>query len=138
MNGKGSELIRIPINSAVSRYEWSLSPDGSQIAISAAGERENTIRVFSLPGGTSREVTVRGWNRVGGSSWAADGKGWFVSSQSAGSEALLHVDKEGRSRVLWKQPASNAGLWGIPSPDGRYLAFPASTSTSNAWMIENF
>ena len=27
---------------------------------------------------------------------------------------------------------------GFPSPDGRYLAFPANTFSSNVWMIENF
>ena len=33
---------------------------------------------------------------------------------------------------------THGGIWGIPSPDGRYLAFPVVFWTSNAWLIEGF
>jgi serine/threonine protein kinase len=137
LQGKGKELARTDLKPGDRNYYWDLSPDGLQIAIST-GSAQDRIRVLSLAGGASREVVVHGWDHLSSDSWSADGKGWFVSGQSAGSEALLHVDQDGHAKVLWQQPISYGGLWAIPSPDGRYLAFPASTSTGNAWMIENF
>jgi hypothetical protein len=29
-------------------------------------------------------------------------------------------------------------MWGIPSPDGRYLAIEGYVTNSNVWMVEGF
>jgi eukaryotic-like serine/threonine-protein kinase len=139
LQGKGQELARIEINPSVRDYWWDLSPNGSQIVFTTAAE-QGRIRILSLTERTSSEVQIvaAGWSDLMGAGWSADGKGWFVTGRSGGSEALLHVDQDGHAQVLWQQPISNGGLWAVPSPDSRYLAFPASTSTCNAWMIENF
>jgi serine/threonine protein kinase len=138
LRGKGKELVRIDIEPTVVRYHWTLSPDGSQIAFSTESREESRIHPLSLVGGPSREILVKGWI-AGAREWSMPvGTGWFSTGRSAGSEALLHIDPQGQASVLWQQPISPAGLWAIPSPDGRHLAFPASTFSSNAWMIENF
>lgn len=62
--------------------------------------------------------------------------------QARPENTLLFVDLRGLPQVLWRQPSfipwTAGGTWGIPSPDGRYVAFLASTLSGNAWMLENF
>jgi len=131
IRGKGRELARIePSAPASSQYDWALSPDGSKIV----GNIEGTNRLWVLPlsgGGPKQEVVVKGWSRLQSPTWSADGQGWYVGSYSP--LCLLYVDQKGQARVL-----SRIADGGSPSPDGRYLAFPAYTLSSNAWMIENF
>jgi hypothetical protein len=50
---------------------------------------------------------------------------------------LMYVDLQGKSLVLWKEPGG-LQTWGVPSPDGRYLAIEGFTLNSNIWMMENF
>jgi len=139
LRGKGPELTSIEIDPSVrTEYYWELSPDGSQIAIMTATSA-NRIRILSVAEKTSRDVEIvaPGWSGFS-DKWSADGNGWFVTAHSAASEVLLHVDEQGRATVLREQPMSVGGLWVIPSPDGRYLAFPVETSSGNAWLIEKF
>jgi serine/threonine protein kinase len=130
IRGKGRELARTELSAPTSQYDWNLSRDGSQIV----GVIEGTNRLWVLPlsgGGPKQEVVVKGWSRLTSPIWSTDGQGWYVRSMSPPS--LLYVDQKGQARVL-----SREAEWGSPSPDGRYLAFPAFTYSSNAWMIENF
>jgi Tol biopolymer transport system component len=138
LQGKGQEIANIEMDPSIRDYSWNLSPDGSQIVFTTAAE-QGRIRILSLAKGTSNEVQIiaPGWSDLM-AGWSADGKGWIVTGHSGESEALLHIDGQGHASLLWQQPISRGGLWAIPSPNGRYLAFPASTSTSNAWMIDNF
>jgi hypothetical protein len=55
---------------------------------------------------------------------------------SAGN-ILLHVDMNGGSTELWRQPGSGR-VWAIPSRDGKHLAIYGSTRDSNVWLLENF
>jgi Tol biopolymer transport system component len=138
IKGKGRELTGVDFGPAAANYFWDLSPDGSSVALVMPDGRKDRIRIVSLTGGASRDVTVDGWSNLeGGPHWSADGKGWFCSSQSEAKEVLLYVNLEGHAQVLWRQ-ASGGGIYGMQSPDGRYLAFGAWTKGSNAWMIENF
>jgi len=46
-------------------------------------------------------------------------------------------DLPGKATVLWE----SKGLlnnFGVPSPDGRYLAIMVPTETNDAWLLENF
>lgn len=52
-------------------------------------------------------------------------------------ERLLHVQRDGASQVLWSQSAAGFGIWGIPSPDGRYIATFQGKASANVWMAEN-
>jgi Tol biopolymer transport system component len=99
-------------------------------------ERESRIRILSLVGGM-RDVVVNGWNGFQSLDWSADGKGLYASSQSPQAATLLYSDLEGHAQVLWRRDGIFK-TWGIPSPDGRHLAFVEWTSANNIWMIENF
>jgi hypothetical protein len=65
--------------------------------------------------------------------------GWFIASKTpSNGEYLLHVDPRGESQVLFEQPTDGRNTWGIPSPDGKHLAFLRWTTSSNVWMIDDF
>ena len=115
-----------------------LSPDGSMLALSSAGEAEIHIRLLSLSGGLDREIAVKGWRTLTGLNWALDGKGLYVGSHSPPGSTLLYVDLTGNARVLWQYKAGRGAMWGLPSPDGRYLAILGDVTNSNAWMLEGF
>ena len=122
---------------AAPNFAWGLSPDGTVFAIAKHNEPEIHIRLLSLSAGSNREITVKGWSNIIGLDWSPDGKGIYCWSASVQSGTLLYVDLEGNARVLWQEKGSYDG-WGIPSPDGRYLAILASAANSNVWMLEGF
>jgi hypothetical protein len=135
VKGRGPEMLRVATKPGF-RYNWDVSPDGSQVAISfPAGE--NRIRVFPLAG-APRDVVVNGWYGFdSGPDWSSDGKGFYVSSLSPTGVTLLYINLNGEAVALWEQ---KGGLhaWGLPSLDGRRLAILGYTMDSNIWLLENF
>jgi DNA-binding winged helix-turn-helix (wHTH) protein/Tol biopolymer transport system component len=136
--GRGPELVRIPVNADVESPNLDLSPDGKSIAFLSLSTFAGKIRVISVLDGSQRDVEVKGWNQLNHIDWAADGKGWYVSSEMALSTTLLYVDLNGNPTILLREPGLFTETWGIPSPDGKHLAFLHSTSGNNAWMLEGF
>jgi hypothetical protein len=97
------------------------------------------LRLLSLTGGSDREITVKEWPGITGLYWSPDGKRIYCGSVSPqGSGALLSVDLAGNAKVLWQHEVAGPALWGIPSPDGRYLAIGAPARNSNIWTLEGF
>jgi Tol biopolymer transport system component len=136
--GRGKVLRTIEKDPSVYDAAGVLSPDGTTFAFSQRGEAEIHVRLLSLSGGSDREITVKGWPNINGLGWAPDGKAFCVGSVSPHARTLLHVDLQGNARVLWQFKGSQAAFWGLPSPDGRYLAIRNSTRESNVWMLEGF
>jgi Tol biopolymer transport system component len=152
VRGRGRELTRFDIDPAdEATYVWDLSPDGTRVAILKYSE--GRIRVLSWSRRqASQEILVKGWNNLQSLDWAADGKGLFASSLRPGSSALLHLDLQGNSHLLWEQKGSTSPAgrpwdqpfagpsapWAVPSPDGRHLAIYQWSVSSNMWMMENF
>jgi len=139
LKGRGKVLRTIEEDPSHHYYEgWmGLSPDGSTVAISPRGEPEIHIGLFSLSGGSDHEITVKGWPNMTGLYWSPDGRGLYCGSVSPRDSALLYVDLKGNARVLWQYKALNTTqFWGVPSPDGRYLAIMGNISNSNVWMVQ--
>jgi len=122
---------------------WSLSPDGSTLAI-ASSIPDGVIQLVSLPMKTTREIKIRDWPRFAssprpeqtGMDWAADGKGLFFTADIQPSgRSLLYVNLQGDARILIKR--SNIH-WAIPSPDGHYLALNTFSTARNVWFVEDF
>ena len=90
---------------------------------------------MSLAVGSDRVITVKGWPNSTSLNWSADGKGFYFSSDSPQGTTLLYADLKGNARVLWK---GGGAVWGVPSPDGRYLAIRADLANSNVWSLEGF
>lgn len=137
LTGSG-KMLRTMEDPTDPTYGSALSPDGSTAAISRLGEAEIHIRLLSLSGGSDLEIAVHGWPNLTNLDWAADGKGFYCGSQSPQASTLLYVDLKGNARVLWQYKGGGGYIWGIPSPDGRYLALGGAVRNSNAWMLEGF
>ena len=140
VNGRGKELTRINLWYPSDYYSWGLSRDGSRLAFVQPLIREGRIRIISLPGGAAREIYVKGWNYLSRLSWAADATGLFIGRHPISGSTLLYVDLRGRSDVLWQQGEipGTPRTWGVPSPDGRHLAFVDYTADTNVWILQNF
>jgi serine/threonine protein kinase len=137
LKSRGKVLRAIDTDPTAS-YNLALSPDGSRFAISRGGEAEIHIRLLSLPGGADREITVKGWPNLTGLDWSPDGKGLYCGSVSPQARTVLYVNVEGNARVLWQYKGAGGEIWGVPSPDGRYLAILGEVTNSNVWMVEGF
>ena len=122
---EGRELARIESDPAVYRT-WSLSPDGSRLAVPGADPREGSIKLLSTTGGPASDLIVKRWGGVSEVDWAPDGKSLYVGCVTLRGAALLHVDLKGRADLLWQQKGK-ADTCGRPSPDGRFLAIAAWT-----------
>jgi len=82
---------------------------------------------------------VKGWPNALGLDWSSSSKGLYVGSVSPQNRTLLYVDLKGNAHVLWQFKGRGTGrVWGVPSPDGRYLAILGSVNSSNVWMLEGF
>jgi Tol biopolymer transport system component len=129
-----------PSASAYDYYAAALSPDGSTFALSREYQPEIHIRLLSLSGGSDREITVKSWPGVSMRSlyWSPDGKGLYCGSLAFRGPTILYVDLKGNARVMWQFKGSAAPTWGVPSPNGRYLAMRNTLTTSNMWMLEGF
>jgi eukaryotic-like serine/threonine-protein kinase len=141
LKGRGKVLRTIEIDPSAGPNPSDasgLSPDGSTFANSRRGEAEIHIRLLSLSGGSDREITVKGWPNIYGLDWSPDGKGFYCGTVSPQARTLLYVDLEGNAQVLWQYKAAGGEIWGVPSPDGRYLAIQGEVTNSNVWMVERF
>jgi hypothetical protein len=141
LKGRGKVLRTIEsshTDPSDTNYASGLSFDGSTFAITRLGEAEIRIRLLSLSGGSDREITVKGWPSVTDLDWSSDGKGFYCGSQLPQGGTLLYVDLMGNARMLWQYKGGGGEIWGIPSPDGRYLAIRAPVANSNVWMVEGF
>jgi Tol biopolymer transport system component len=133
VKGKGREIYR---DDHLGNFD--LSPDGKWIAIlSGSGSETKIILRSTAAGAVVREIPVRGMTKVLTMDFAQDGKGFFLADGSATEVRELYLDLDGKVSVLWRQPPGHS-IWGIPSPDGKYLALVLWTDESNVYMVENF
>jgi eukaryotic-like serine/threonine-protein kinase len=137
LKGRGKLLRTIDTDPTVT-YTVQLSPDGATFAVSRLGEAEIHIRLLSVSGGSDREIRVKGWPNLTGLDWSADGKGFYCGSASPQACTFLYVDLEGNAHVLCQFKGVRGDIWGVPSPDGRYLAILGEVTNSNVWMVEGF
>jgi Tol biopolymer transport system component/DNA-binding winged helix-turn-helix (wHTH) protein len=134
--GQGAQMFQIK-DELPQLYNWSLSPDGSTLAIAKGkwGNEEPRIRLVSLTGGPERWIAVHGWPGIAGLDWAADSKGFWAATTGDNENALLHLDLEGNIRIVWHPKDVRVG-WAIPSRDGKYLALHVRSSSANVWMLD--
>ena len=141
LKGDGTQLYQIT-NDLPQFYNWSLSPDGSTLAIGkwTGAAEEPRIRLVSLTGGREKWLTIQGLTGsgvtgLGSFDWAADSKSLWITSVGEDQNALVNVDLQGRAHVAWR-PNKMTVYWAIPSRDGRYLALHVGSTSANAWMLE--
>ena len=131
---KGREIYR---DSAVKFAGPDVSPDAKWLATPSG--TKIILRSFAT-GAVVREIAVHGatsaMNLVN-LDYAADGKGFFASQTTPTETRQLYVDLSGKASVLWRQSGKST-VWGIPSPDGKYLAMMVYTDDSNVYTLDDF
>jgi len=139
VHGKGAEIQRVDVKSLV--VDWSVSPDGTRIAIGDSGSG-GWIRILTIADGKLASLPHRvTWGSVERVTWAADGKHIFVTAWSneipGQHQAILSVDLEGHAQVI--EVAGAGWLQDLrASPDGHYLAYTKRNTESNVMLLENF
>ena len=117
--------------------DWGVSPDGSTIAIAVHDPANPGIRLirFATPGSAAQitDIPVRGFGNIRGTSWAPDSRGFYVQTAMDRGHALLYVDRSGTIKLLRK---TDFVTWGVPSRDGKKLAFVDLSPYTNIWMAQ--
>ena len=136
IHGQPSQILQMK-DELPQFFNWTLSPDGSTLAIckAIAGDPSPRIRLVSLKDGSDRWLNVDGSVEISSIDFAADSKGiWAVSGRQK-ENALLYVDLQGHARTVWSPKNTFVG-WAIPSRDGKHLALDIRSISANAWMLE--
>jgi serine/threonine protein kinase len=134
IRGIGRELARTAwLPSLVG--DWSLSQDGSQIAIPNHDSRSARIRMLNLDGAPNkpkeRELDLEPITDLSEVVAAADGKGWFLTVDTTIGKRVLYVRSDGQS-----SPLGDIQGWVVPAPDGRKVAYLNRIVAANAWIID--
>ena len=132
LEGNATQVYQIKDNLPL--YNWSLSPDGTKLAIVKGKLGDDRIHLIALGTGREKWLAIRGVPGIATLDWAADGKSLWATSTGE-ENALLKIDLQGRTRTVWK-PKKLSIYWAIPSRDGRYLALHVGSSSANVWMME--
>lgn len=135
--GLGRLLFRTPADSgspapspAVDRFAYILPPE--------PGRPTNRIRIVAADGTVEREISAASATTLNSLDYSADGRGLFTSDYSTDLGAwLLYVSLDGDVTILWNNRGS-VRTWGVPSPDGQWIALLGATQESNVWVLEGF
>ena len=134
--GPGIEIAETKLG-APGLLEWSISPDGSRIAIASQDQLREQIRVLDSQNGTERNIQLpHGWV-VWNLSWTSDGRAILAAARTTGY-FIARIDLDGKTHMLLDRGRAQWLSNPRPSPDGRYLAFSQRTFESNVWLVENF
>jgi DNA-binding winged helix-turn-helix (wHTH) protein/Tol biopolymer transport system component len=130
--GPGREITRIPSGGS----HWSLSPDGSRLALVLGPHR---IRFLSPDTGAAHDVSLNDWP-LSNVDWSADGARVFIRSITpAGVPVILALNEAGKAEVVIKGEVDSNFAFFIQSSDGQHGILEIPTpDDNNAWMVENF
>jgi Tol biopolymer transport system component len=137
LRGQGKEVIRTNLGLA-SDLTWSISPDGSRIAISSWSQLREHVRILDLRNDTERDLQLpHGWF-ISGGCWSADSSALLVNVFTT-EPFTARIDLEGKTKILLDQNHARlvAGSLYL-SPDGQHLAYSGGRYDSNVWLLENF
>jgi len=131
-HGAGREVTRIPNGLS----HWSLSPDGSRLALVLDPHR---IRFLSLDTGAAHDVSLNDWP-LSNLDWSSDGARVFIRSLTpAGVPVILALNGAGKAEVVLEGQVDSHFAFFIQSPDGRHGILEMPTpGDNNAWMVEDF
>ena len=131
-HGAGREITRIPGGLS----HWSLSPDGSRLALVLDPHR---IRFLSLETGAAQDVGLND-RPVFNVDWSTDCARLFIRSITpAGVPIILALNGTGKAEVVIEGQVDSNFAFFIQSPDGRHGILEIPTpGDNNAWMVENF
>ena len=131
--GRGKELGRTDWMPNV-LGDWGISPDSSMVALANHDPSRPGIRVVTLSSPTKSaivDIPLPGHGIILKPTWSPDARGFYVESKTDIGYSLLYVDRAGDARVL--RDTQNP-VWGVPTRDGRKLAFVDQSASKNVWI----
>ena len=137
--GESSPLAEFPTQGMPTG--WSLSPNGSQLAMARYHPDQAIIHLRSTSDNTNRDLIVKGRVGLATADWAADGNSFFATSMDRERKStLFNLRLDGSTYLLMKDDKDfvDSIEWAIPSPDGKLLAINKSIGIANAWSLTNF
>ncbi len=136
VKGQGKELARTHLE-APRNLRWSISPTGSQIAMSSQDRLKEQIRVVDLRSGREKNVQLpKGWE-IWEPGWTSDSAALLVALFDF-TGRIARVELNGKTSILTPPGKSQFFYRPIVSPDGRYLAYGEQGWNTNVWLLENF
>ena len=132
MQGRKAEVTRVPAH----RSNWAISPDGSRLAYAEFSYTQGEVQIIPTHGGERQKVSAAPWTEITNLTWTADGKSLFFNSFSSRGTAIVHLDLNGHTKMLYKPSWEIFAL--SASPDGKYLSFGPAIYDSNAWTMGYF
>lgn len=116
---------------------WSLSPDGSQLAmLPVPGSK---ITFMTLSDRRTHDVELKGWADLNTIDWTGDGRSVYVTARTShGTDEVVQVEPSGMNHVVLESDSHTHFWWAIQSPDGQHIIVQAVTGENNVWMVENF
>lgn len=131
LKGIGRKLRTLPKQELV-LGDWSISPDGKTIALADHDPLHPRVHLVSLEENAEiRDLPIKGFGSVLEPTWDAAGNGFYVECKSEEGYVLLYVTLTGQTTLLQQ---SNVHIWGVPSRDGKKLAFPSIRIKSTLWV----
>jgi serine/threonine protein kinase len=133
-NGKTQQFVTLVDSDC---HNWSLSPDGSQLALVPCSS--NKVTFMAVSDKSTHEVEINEWAMLSTVDWAADGKSVFlIAHDQNGTSVVLNLEPSAKRRVLLGADKRSSLWWAIPAPDGRHVALEEVAGENNIWMVENF
>ena len=141
--GSGMQLSSFnPRNSALtpvktldisgSKTEWGVASDGSSVAFSDS----TGLKVVELGTGKAWSVPAEQVpGTVSGIAPAPGSSDWIVTTTSVRENDVLLVGRSGIHTIWTSERALSSPH---AAPDGKHIVFGLVSTTSNAWLIENF
>jgi eukaryotic-like serine/threonine-protein kinase len=136
VKGQGKELAKTQLDEP-KNLSWSISPDGSQIAVASRDRLAEQIRVLDLRNTTEKNVQLPKGYSIWDIGWTSDNAAVLVTIFSF-SGKIARVELDGQTRVLIPQGKSQFYYQPLASPDGRYIAYGQQGWNANVWLLENF
>jgi Tol biopolymer transport system component/DNA-binding winged helix-turn-helix (wHTH) protein len=131
--GRGKELGRTDWMPNV-LGDWGISPDSSMVALANHDPGRPGIRVVTLSSPTKStivDIPLSGHGIILKPTWSPDAHGFYVESKTDIGYSLLYVNRAGEARTL--RDTQNP-VWGVPTRDGRKLAFVDQSASKNVWI----
>jgi Tol biopolymer transport system component/predicted Ser/Thr protein kinase len=130
-DGDGSNAVQLTSfgGPQVSTPRW--SPDGARIAFDSDAEGEYDIWVIGANGGKPQRMTTHPAND-GNPSWSGDGRWIYFDSARTGGQQVWKIPANGGDAI---QVTRDGGFAPLESPDGKFLYYVKSLTSTDLWRI---
>jgi len=112
--------------------DWGISPDGALVAATSHDSQNPRLHLIALQTGKVTELPLPDHGELLGATWDPGRRGLFLECKTGKGYRLTFRDFSGHETLLRESPLL---VWAVPSVDGRQLALPSPSTTTNVWAV---